>query len=398
MFFFDTKEINRQRARFISFISLLMSIACSGGHARSPNAFVPVTAPQGIAPSPGVSQPSPMTTAPAEAHATYVGRVWHLDPKQPDHVMLSWAGVAAGVHFFGTGISMQVSVGTATQQSWFDIVIDGNATSPLLVTADSNTVSLAAGLSSTEHTLWLTKRTEASFGVINLDHFSVAAGGNFLTPPVAPTRSIEVIGASMGVGFGDLGQDCNSYDAVNFEDETLAWGHATANLLGAAESNLSFSGYGLLASGSGPVAAGYTMQDFFTRTDPFLTHTPWDFQQHPVDAVLFDLGSNDYNYYNGVLPPTFTSAYVDFVQAALKAYPRAQIYIILSPTITSTARTVLDAAYRDVVQQLQTLAPGQVHYYPFAQATGDGCFDHPLPDLHAQMAAEIAAQIQRDLP
>ena len=378
--------------------------SCLGGnaafHATTPRADETPSATPSAAPPPAAVVPTP--------HVTYLGRVQSLDPNAPDHVVLSWAGVAAGVHFNGTQVVAQFlalddlptppTAGGTPEVSWFNVWIDGNQTSSFALGATAQNVPVASNLTPGEHTLWLNKRTEASVGVANFNGFALPDGGNFLSLPPRPKRHIEVIGASTEVGFGALGQDCNSYDAPNFEDEQLAWGHVAASNLAAEESDLSFSGYGLLVTGNGPVAVGYSMQDFFLETDPFRLHQPWDFASNPVDAVLFNLGANDFDYYGAALPQTaFEGAFVSFIQSAIAKYPQAQIYVLLSPTNGSTMNAVLGPYYQDVVKTLQSMGYMQVHYFAFTPFSGGGCYGHPLPAQHAQMASAIAAQLRADL-
>ena len=314
------------------------------------------------------------------------------------------SGVSAGVRFRGTGISASLADAAtlpgSAAHSIFDPLLDGNLLAPITVAGAARAYPLAQGLADGEHTLWLTKRTDCDMGAVLFRGFAVAANDTFLAPPARPTRHIMAVGASTEVGYGVTGNDQNCATApVWVENQSLAWPQLTADRLGADLENLSLSARGLLAGGSGPPDANHHFIDLFLQSDPILTGHPWDPAAGPaMDAVMFQLGANDWAFYSGPPPAAkFEAAFVAFAQRVLVAYPKAHVYLTLVATDDGLQRTTFASYLQNVVATLRAQGQDNVHYFAFTPAVGLACWGHPDAALHQQMAEEMAAQIALDL-
>ena len=337
--------------------------------------------------------------------ATFVGRTIALDPNVPSHVRFAWPGVAVGANFVGTSISATMRdytnayAGGPTGNSYYDVTVDGNATSTFGITFNTNTYVLADNLSQGPHTVWLRKRTEAMIGSTEFAGLTLSNGGNFLAPPVRLNRRVEVIGASIESGYGADGENCSGYQA-NLQNQDAAWPKLTANALGAELYNISYSGKGLVNNIDPLYDPTNTIPIMYELTDPMDFAVSWNFTGWQADVVIFDVGGNDWEGLGSAPDPNqFDTAFVSFVQHVLAYYPQAQIYITMNSTDPPDQRAGLEVDFQAIVSQLNHAGLTQVHYFEWAEYTGSnyGCDGHPDHALHQSMANALIPQIRADL-
>jgi hypothetical protein len=270
-----------------------------------------------------------VTVAPSDKHLLYTGRV---DFAQPDAPVITWPNTAIAGNF--TGTSLAVTLDDEKGKNYFNVFIDGDTASPLIIEAaqGSKKYDVIAGLAPGKHSFLITKRTEGEEGATVFRGLELADGGQMLAPPARPKRRIEFFGDSITSGMGDeapmngrddVGRDKNSY---------LSYAGITARNLNAELHQTSQSGIGVMISWF-----PFTMPDFYDQLSAVGNNdTKWDFSRWTPDVVVVNLMQND-RWLIGdrhQLQPEpddagRIAAYEKFVKRIRQLYPKAYIVCAL---------------------------------------------------------------------
>jgi hypothetical protein len=270
-----------------------------------------------------------VAVAPGDQHLLYTGRI---DFAQPDAPVISWPNTAIAGNF--TGTSLAVTLDDEKGKNYFNVFIDGDTSSPLIIEAGqgSKKYDVIAGLPPGKHSFLITKRTEGEEGATVFRGLELADGGQMLAPPARPKRRIEFFGDSITSGMGDeapmngrddVGRDKNSY---------LSYAGITARKLNAELHQTSQSGIGVMISWF-----PFTMPDFYDQLSAVGNNdTKWDFASWTPDVVVVNLLQND-RWLVGdrhQLQPEpddagRIAAYETFVKRIRQLYPKAYIVCAL---------------------------------------------------------------------
>ena len=381
-----------------------------GPPALGPPAPDPIATPVTVAPAPPANTPPPVagSPVPTPAELTFVGR---FDVRNPQQIRFDWPNSSIGVQFTGTGISVGLIELTASSyngvpvHNFYDVFIDNNAPTQLQVGPGSQIYSLALGLSSGSHTLWLRRRTEAQIGAAAFTGFQLAAGGTFLTPPSVRPRQLELVSDSGGTGYGadanvTRANMCHFTDSL--ENADYSYGKLLADLVNAEFTNLSYSGKGI-ATNLNP-GDPVTLPKLYGRT---LASDPSGIYAGPegnADVVVVDTGGNDLvgAWGAGTLDqPAFVAAYANLLGTIRQRNPRAAIFACVGHGAGLQDRTTLRNAITAVVQTANQGGDAKVFFFEFPEYDGHlnyGCDFHPDHATAALLAAEILPQVQAKLP
>jgi lysophospholipase L1-like esterase len=206
--------------------------------------------------------------------------------------------------------------------------------SALATTGSNKTYTLASGLTTGQHTVVLTKRTESSVGVVQYLGFTVQ-GGALVPSPEPFARRIEYVGDSITCGYGDLGVGPTCHFTASTEDETLAYGALTASTLNAQQTVIAYSGKGMLRDYDGDTTD--EMPELFGRTLADDATSTWAFDAPDPDVVVINLSTNDFAKGDPGAP--FQQAYAGFLGAVRSKYPAAYIVAVASPMLADANRT-----------------------------------------------------------
>ena len=212
-----------------------------------------------------------------------------------------WTNSGFSFAFCGTGVTAKINTSTTngTYYGYLNVYVDGATTPTFTVRVDKNgTYTLAEGLENGDHTIEVRKRNEAIYGesaTLTLKELSVTDGRFNKTPPKAPKYSIEVIGDSITSGFGNMVTDGGG-EGANFsthtQDGTLTYATITARAANCNASVLSRSGICYVTGSDRP-----SMFPYYTNTANLPGNgadaTDWNFDAHPTDIVVINLGTND---------------------------------------------------------------------------------------------------------
>jgi hypothetical protein len=333
---------------------------------------------------------APDTGAPA------VRRIGRFDLSNPAQPTAEWSASAMEARF--TGASVSATIGGAN--NYFAVFVDG-APEPELITNGSPSYPLAMGLGSGTHVVSVVRRDEAFDQPSALVGFAFGPGGALLPPPVTPSRRIEVIGDSISAGYGDECTNASQHFSASTENAYLAYGPTAARAVGADVHLIAWSGKGLYQNLDGSQTE--TMPILWQRTLPTDASSHWDASTWAPDAVVINLGTNDYSAPGPDPTVPFTSAYASFVATLRAAYPKAYIFGAVGPMLGGTPLNEVKGAIESVVAMRASAGDNAMGLIVFptqncgTDGSGCGCDYHPNQATHASMAKVVEAALHTAL-
>ena len=182
--------------------------------------------------------------------------------------------------------------------------------------APARTYTLASNLPARQHTLMLTKRTEASFGVVQL--LGLAPDGGALIPSREPLRAAHRVRRRLDhLRLRRPRRRPGCSFTADTEDETVAYGGLAAAALAAEPSVIAYSGKGMyrdyrsLTTDPMPVLFDRALPD--DPDERVGLHAP------PPDVVVINLSTNDFA--QGDPGPPFVQALRGLPQQLRRHYP-----------------------------------------------------------------------------
>jgi lysophospholipase L1-like esterase len=308
-----------------------------------------------------------------------IGRADWSDPAGP---RFCWSGTTIAARFTGTSIGVRLR----DSGNHFHVTLDGNALPVLAAAPWQERYPLASGLSPGPHELVLHRRTEAFVGETQFLGLELAADGALLPPPAPATRRLELVGDSITCGYGLEGADQYEPFSPATENHHLAFGAVTARALGAEAVSIAWSGKGLVRDWKGDTALA--IPDLYERALAERP-APWDFARWTPDAVIINLGTNDFG--PGDPGAVFGDTYRTFVARVQARYPRAHVLCTLGP-LMSTPQVERARTYLGPVLAI----PG-VSYLEFPRQDGSlgyGCDFHPSRATHQAMADRLVPALR----
>jgi lysophospholipase L1-like esterase len=302
----------------------------------------------------------------------------------------AWSGSGIIARFSGTQVGINLGGG---QQ--YTALVDG-VLKPKLIPG-GGTSSIATGLSAGPHLVEIYRRTEANQGDAQFLGFDFGAG-TLLSPPPTPDRRLEVIGDSITCGYGDEGADMNCSFTADTENHYLSYEAITARTLGADLITTAWSGKGVVCNyGDDPTSCTHPFPEYYDKTLPDQGNSPWDFSSWQPQAVVINLGTNDFSTSQDPSEAEFTTAYESFLQHIRSKYADALILCTVGPLLGGTD---LATAKDYIAKAVLALGDAKVKTFDLAQtdpADGYGCDWHPSLKTHQKMADQLTAELKAQL-
>ncbi len=326
---------------------------------------------------------------PTDPSVRYIGRFDTSDAAGPK---CSWSN--STVAFTVSGGSVDVTLKDTNKSHW-QVVINGKPTEVLALKAGEDTYPVAANLSPGRHTVELVKRTEPSQGVTQITGLRIDDTAKLLPTPARPRR-IEIIGDSITCGFGNEAPNKEAKFTAATENAWLTYGAVAAREVNADYVAIAVSGKKLWPDN--------TIVSLYDRVLTNSATPKWDFASWTPDAVVINLGTNDFARENPD-EAGWIAAYVDFIKQIQARYPKAVVYCTLGPMISNwpgdrTPRTVVLGHFEKIISQANAAGGRPVHFVDFgtqAQHHGIGAQWHPSVKTHSLMAEKLVAAFKRDL-
>jgi lysophospholipase L1-like esterase len=317
----------------------------------------------------------------------FVGRVAHL----PDgRIEYAWPGTGFVAKFVGTGVAIRLE----DDKSEHQVVIDGRVLAKLVTRAEVKRYALADHLRSGTHRLEVYRRTEPFVGVTRLVGIDVERG-RLLAPDPSPRRQIEVVGDSISCGYGIEGTSTSCHFSADTENHYLSYSALLARNLNAEVSTVAWSGRGVVKNYAG--GSGERMGELYDRILPESPASRW-VPGTSSDAVIVNLGTNDYSTEPDPEAATFVRAYVELLGRIRRNNPRAIILCTIGPMLAGPDLEKAEATIVEAVAQRQAAGDKRLLYHRLKTENQDpGCDWHPGLATHQRIADELASPLRAAL-
>ncbi len=345
-----------------------------------------------VAASVGCSATTPQR---AESHFGPVGSglirfVGRVEVGSADQARYAWSGAGFVARFVGTGVAVRLRDETNEHQ----VVLDGRPLPTLVATRGVERYLVAECLPPGEHRLEVYRRTEALFGVTHFLGIEVA-DGHLLDPGPAPARRIEVVGDSISCGYGNEGSTPDCRFSADTENHYTSYGAVLARSLHAELSTVAWSGRGVVKNYNGE--PGDHMGRLYERTLPESPSSPWS-QRESNDAVIVNLGTNDYSTEPDPDDDRFVRAYVALLEQIRHGNPRAFILCTVGPMLAGQDLERAEAGIARAVELRRSAGDARVAAHRMTTPNErPGCDWHPGVAAHRRMAEELAVPIRTAL-
>jgi hypothetical protein len=364
----------------------------------------------------------------------YSGRIDFSNAKSPEFAS---PAITIRANFHGDSLAIKVRDSHESgNPNYFDVIVDDQPAVKIMPTLVLTSYPVPIQLADADHTVTVTKRTEASVGFANFQGFTF--GGHILPPPAAPTHKMEIIGDSITAGAGmeavNGSAQCNDTYGEAYQNGYLSYGAVAARALNAEYHVTGVSGIGLVQNYSQsydarPMPQVYDLLNVEQNGplgDP--SHTAdqlgsakisplWDTTKFVPDAVVIGLGTNDFSPGDGVAPSKpaiparmklapadYAVAYEAFITQLRTYYPDADYFCLSSPilgdgypTAADTYATDLKTALADMAAYYAGKSDMKVHTVIIDKVAGNGCGGHPDVAQQAAAAAQVQAAISAAL-
>jgi lysophospholipase L1-like esterase len=314
----------------------------------------------------------------------------------------AWPGTALSFHFRGSELRVELD---DSGRNWFGVSLDGvDLPGKFSTYGGHRCYGLAQNLDPGEHRVTLTRLTEAMLGESAFVTANAGESGQILAPDVPPQRRVEVIGDSITAAYGVEGKNRDCHFSSDTENEMLSYAALLARHFQAELTTVAWSGKGVF-SNRGSTSDTTPMPPLWERTLPSRDDSRWNFSSWTPDAVVIDLGTNDFAPEVADKSP-FAEAYRAFLFRVRAAYPKAALFCALSPLLSDQwpagahARTTARAGIHAAIAAAQARGDARVFYVEHqltTDAEGWGCDWHPSRVTQARMASELTAPLAKNL-
>lgn len=333
----------------------------------------------------------PITFTADDERIRYIGRFDFRDPLGPS---FDWSGSAIEFMFSGTGLTLFLADGRNSYNLLIDDRIEVLETEPGV-----EIYQLYEELEPGAHSFRITKRTEAYVGAAVFKGVQIV-GGSLEDPSPAASRRIEFIGDSITTGYGNEGQSPECWFTPQTQNAEMSYAAITAEALGAEYALIALSGLGVVRNlRAEATASEETAIDFIDRALGLNPYVVWPPGQNVPDAVVINLGTNDYSSVPYPADSEFIDAYVELLKAVRLRHPQASIFAVAGPLMLEPAPWVIEAA----VERFRANYDDDQLYYVLVEdnlersALDFGCDWHPNVNGHKKIAVQLTEAIAATL-
>ena len=309
-----------------------------------------------------------------------------FDFSDPSKTVFSHVGSSIKANFSGTGISATFSAVSGT--SYLYVIVDGHANPEkrTLIKIDRRTSEsfvLASGLPAGNHQVELVKENQYDTKVAF--HGFGVTGGSQLAKPARHALSLEFYGDSNPAGHSAW--DVADGGAVINNGGYFTYPGITARLLNAEYHNISMGGVGITNRAWRNLANFYHLVHM---NDAATGSNLWNFSDHSPDAVVINVGSND--YLRGSSKTDIKNGWKSFITNKLRShYPKA--HVVLAESYGWAFNEPADYI-NEAVAELHAAGDKNISYVRIPWLWGQ---EHAVVNEHAGFADIIARHLAKEL-
>lgn len=312
-----------------------------------------------------------------------------IDSSDNDAWRFDWGAVSLGFRFEGSDFALLLEDGNND----FNVYVDGQLKT-IWRTRKGEERYEVSGLDPGEHRVRVVRRTEAGNGITVFKGVDLPRGGTLLEPGPGwhKARKLEFYGASWTCGYGNEGPGLICTDLRAVENADAAFPAYTAALLDADYQAVALSGRGIVRNyGEASIKSKEPFPILFDRVLMAKASPKWDFARFTPDAVVLNLGGNDYTTEPHADDAHYISEYSKLMKRVRQAYPRAWITCFVAAGWPGYHPKV-----RDAVARLKDSRVDVCTYEDFKNEEM-GCDYHPKAWQHRVLAETLATHLKAKL-
>lgn len=336
------------------------------------------------------------------ANIQYIGRFYLSE----ESASFAFSGSKIIVRFEGTLLKMYLNNHTSDSSNcgsnYFNVIIDGGEPTILQVTNDDTVYNVASGLPEGIHTAKIIKRTEAGCGYCDLKGFELDNGKTIVSGPSKAKRRLEFVGNSITCGFGlESLMDNEAFMPID-ENANKTYAAIASKKLNADCNLICYSGLGII-SHTNPLI-GMPVTELYQRIYPQHGRR-WDFSTWMPDAVLINLGTNDFSM--GIPDSSiFIEKYTELLMMVHEKNPKAKIICLDGPMVTnnwpdennqSFALDFLKSFIDQSIQKIKDKGFEEVYHFSLSSQgdLGYGGQMHPNEEQNKKNGDELAKYLSQ---
>ncbi len=322
-----------------------------------------------------------------EADHSYIqlyGRFDRTNPKLPRF----WAPGSQIVTRFSGGdceifLNDQVVDG---MHNYIEVKVDNIEPVRIQLRARANRIQIAKDLPGGDHTVTITKNTEAGVGYLELVGFIC---NSLLPPPPVPSRKIEFIGdeVTAGRGIDDTYMPCDSAEWFDQSSAYHSYAAIAARDLNAQLHITAASGIGILKTAGEP---GGNMPTVYDKLNMHNNARAWDAKNFQPLVVAVYLGRNDPVNDSSA----FVNQYVTFLRNLRTKHPSAQL-VALSGNEAGGKEARLQNYVKSVVAAMARGGDQRVQHLAIQGSFNKGCNQLPSLEEHLAIASQVTTFVKR---
>jgi len=291
----------------------------------------------------GVAQPRVQLIDADNSAFSYFGRTDQSDPKV---VRFDWPGVYLRCAFTGNTLAVRLKSG---DRDYFNVFVDDQPVKVIHPATDS--IFIYNGLTGKGvHELLISKRTEADMGMASFYGIGIAPDGKITSSKVKNNRRIEFIGNSITCGYGAEGLSGKERFKPETENSYFSYASITARAFSADYALIAHSGLGIIRNYNDKSKISTRLAPMpprLGRTFDTDSVKKWDFNRWKPDAVVINLGTNDYSTLPHPDKAVFKRHYEQLIEKIIEVYGEIPVFCVVGPMTNEPCYSIVKEVVED---------------------------------------------------